>query len=74
MQTWTIQTICDDHRKFVAAGSRLKKVKEFNNCPFSPTSLSQVCYENRLKILSSYRFLVGVPTWELLCLELLEEI
>ena len=32
----TVQSICDDHEKFVNAGAQLKNVKLFNNCIAEP--------------------------------------
>lgn len=49
----TVQSICNDHRRFKNAGSVLKNVKMFNNClnePFFPNfPLTQVTYVAQLK-------------------------
>lgn len=46
VQFRTVQSICDDHRRFEQAGSVLKNVKHYNNCLnppfFSNFPLSQV--------------------------------
>ena len=63
----TVHSICDDHKRFVNAGSILKNVKNFNNCLnepfFQKFPLTQVKFINyKGQILNSYIILTGVPS------------
>lgn len=62
------QSICDDHQKFVDAGSKLKSAKHFNNCisqpfftnfPLTQVNTTQLC----AYITTSDFFLAGLSSW-----------
>ncbi|KAL5496438.1 hypothetical protein EMCRGX_G012721 [Ephydatia muelleri] len=42
----TVESMCNDYKRFIASGGNIKKVKYFNNCkgePLFPIPLNQVC-------------------------------
>ena len=45
----TVESMCDDYKRFIASGGDIKKVKYFNNCkgePLFPIPLNQVNNQN----------------------------
>ena len=45
----TVESMCDDYKRFIASGGNIKKVKYFNNCkgePLFPIPLNQVNNQN----------------------------
>ena len=50
---WTVESMYDDYRRFIASGGDIKKVKIFNNCkgePLFPIPLNQVNNQNNIML------------------------